>query len=262
MTMSTAATTHLLPLTLAPVIATRHSGFGSSIHARHDGPSLNRFWVVNLISDGEGVLTVFGQEFPFQHGSAVVAPPDVEHRYRFHRPVRKTYAHFRTAPGAVGAPVPVVQDLGGRFTGFQAAILEGRRLVAGEPERATALLWNLLWQLTIGPAGGPGPVHHAVIRALLDHLALELAAPLVPADLARRLDCSPTHLNRLCRAAFGVPLAAYVRRCRIERACHLLAHTTRAVADIAAEVGYPDLQHFNKLLRATTGRSPRALRRG
>jgi AraC-like DNA-binding protein len=261
MTMSAVATTHQVPLSLPPVIATPHQGFGSSIHSRHgEAPSRNRFWVLNLTSEGEGSVAMFGRVFPFHHGCALVTPPDVDHWYRFDRPVRKTYAHFRTAPGAVAAPLAVVQDLGDRFPWFQNTILEGRRLVTAEPERATALLWNLLWQLTAGPAGGAAPVHHPVVRALLDHLAEHLAEPLAPGALARRLDCSPTHLNRLCRQAFGVPLAAYVRRCRTERARHLLLHTTRTVADIASEVGYPDLHHFNKLMRAATGRPPRALR--
>lgn len=262
MTMTADAMLHQVPLALPPAIATKHHGFGSSIHARHERPSCNRFWVVNLISDGEGELELFGRSFPFAHGCALVAPPDVDHFYRFRRPVRKTFMHFHAASGAAAAPVAVVQDLGGRFEWFRSAILDGRRLVeSGQAERATALLWHLLWQLTCGPAGGAQPRRHPVLRALLDHLAEHLAEPLDPGALARRLDSSPTHLNRLCRQAFGAPLAAYVRRCRIERACHLLQHTTRAVADIAAEVGYGDLQHFNKLLRAATGSSPRALRR-
>ncbi|MCK6488261.1 MAG: AraC family transcriptional regulator [Planctomycetes bacterium] len=265
--MEAAAEVHQVPLTLPPVIATRHHGFGSSLHTRHERPSCNRFWVVNLISDGEGELELRGQRFPFAHGCALVAPPDLDHFYRFRRPVRKTFMHFHAASGAASAPLPVVQDLGGRFEWFRSAILDGRRLVdAGQPARATALLWHLLWhllwQLTSGPAGGAQPRHHPVVRALLDHLAEHLAEALDPGALARRLECSPTHLNRLCRAAFGLPLAAYVRRCRVERASHLLQHTTRTVADIAAEVGYADLQHFNKLMRAATGSAPRALRRG
>lgn len=263
MTMDVPTVVHQVPLAQPPAIATRHHGFGSSIHVRHERPSCNRFWVVNLISDGDGELELFGRCFPFQHGCALVAPPDVDHFYRFRRAVRKTFLHFHAASGAACAPLPVVQDLGERFEWFRSAILDGRRLVeSGQAARATALMWHLLWQLASGPAGGPAPARHPVVRALLDHLAEHLAEPLDPGALARRLECSPTHLNRLCREAFGAPLAAYVRRCRIERACHLLQHTTRAVADIAAEVGYADLQHFNKLLRAATGRSPRALRRG
>ena len=253
---------HQVPLTRPPAIATRWHGFGSSLHRHHpDQPARNGFWVVNLISEGGGVLHILGREFPFSPGCALVVPAGVAHRYAFASPTRKTYAHFHAAPAAGTAPMAVVQDLGPRSQWFRETILEARRVVADEPERATAMLWNLLWALTAGPAGGPLPAPHPVIRGLLDHLAEHLADPLDPGALARRLGVSPTHLNRLCREAFGAPLAAHVRRCRVARAQHLLCDTSRAVAGIAAEVGYPDLQHFNKLLRAATGMAPRELRR-
>jgi AraC-like DNA-binding protein len=252
---------HLLTLTRPPLLVENHQGFGWSIHGtRGDEAYRNGFWVLNLASDGAGALELDGREHPFAHGWAVVAPPDRDHCYRFKGPTRKTYAHFRVPSGGSAAPVPVTQDLGQRFEWFRSTILEIGRLVAAEPERATAMLWHVLWSLTSGPAGGAAPVHHPVIRALLAHLAEHLAEPLDPGLVATRLDCSPTHLNRLCRAAFGVPLMAYVRRCRVERAAYLLRHTTRPVAAIAAEVGYPDLQHFNKLMRAAHGRSPREVR--
>lgn len=251
-----------IPLTRPIAIATRHGGFGWGYPTtRPVAVSLNAFWVVDLISEGAGSLWLYGREHAFAPGCAVVAPPDVEHRYSYRGRVRKTHAHFRTAPGAVGAPVPVVQDLGDRFPWFLERIHEGQRIVTAQPERATALLWHMLWQLTCGPAIGAEPLHHPVVRALLVHLAEHLADPIVPAVLARRLGCSPVHLSRLCRAAFGLPLLAYVRHCRLERARHLLADTTRPVSDIAAEVGYPDLQHFNKLVRAAYGLPPSALRR-
>ena len=254
---------HLVPLTRPPLLVANHDGFGSHIHGTHgDEPYRNGFWVLNLISEGDGVLQLSGRAHPFAHGWAVIAPPDLDHCYRFARPTRKTYAHFRATPGAVAAPMPVAQDLGSRFAWFHSTIIEAAHLATAEPERATALLWHVLWNLASGPAGGEAPLHHPVIRALLAHLADHLAAPVDPALIARRLDCSITHLNRLCRAAFGLPLLAYVRRCRLERAEHVLRHTTRPIAAIAAEVGYPDLQHFNKLMRAACGHSPRALRDG
>jgi len=46
----------------------------------------------------------------------------------------------------------------------------------------------------------------------------------------------------------------------MERALHLLKHTTMAVKTIAAEVGLPDLHFFNKTIRAATGLGPREYR--
>lgn len=252
-----------IPLSQPPALATFFQGINTSVHTSHGGAvTRNTFWTLNLTSDGEGVIVIHGQEIPFYHGCAVLAPPDVDHHYLIQGSVRKTWAHFRTAPGAATAPIPIVQDLGERFDAVHETLLKGRGLVAAEPERALALVWNLLWDLTTGPSGGPTPMHHPIIRSLLAYLADHLAVPLSPKLLARRFHCSPTHLSRLCHQAFQMPLVAYVRHCRVSRAHHLLVNTTRPIADIATEIGYPDPQHFNKLMRLATGRSPRALRLG
>ena len=252
-----------LPLGVPPSLVHVFSTFGESLHGEDgDEPYRNGFWVLNLASEGDGWLEIAGQSYPFCHGTAILAPADVPHVYHFRRPTIKTYAHFRLSPGTAQAPFPVVQDLGERFEWFRTNILSCRGLWSTEPERAQAVLWNLLWQLTDGPAGGSGPIHHPLIRRLLDHIEQNIARPLEPVAVAEELGCSVTHLNRLCRAAFDLPLASYIRRLRLDRAVHMLAHTSAGIVTIAQEVGLPDLQHFNKLVRGHTGKSPRELRRG
>jgi AraC family transcriptional regulator len=253
----------LVPLDRPPTPAGLAGGFGSGTHG-HRGPEpyRNGFWVLNIARGRGGVLRVHGREFPFHDGCAVLAPPDVDHIYHFHGPTHKTYAHFRTAPTARAAPIAVVSHLGDHAEWYKTTILTAARVVTAEPARATAMLWQMLFTLSTGPVGGDTPVHHPVIRALLAHLSEHLAEPTDPMSLARRLGCSPTHLNRLCRAAFGRPLLSYVRLQRLERAEYLLRQTTTPIADIAATVGYDDLQHFNKLMRRHAGRSPRGLREG
>jgi transcriptional regulator GlxA family with amidase domain len=52
----------------------------------------------------------------------------------------------------------------------------------------------------------------------------------------------------------------HLLRRRATRAQHLLLTTNLPVKVIAAEVGVPDLQEFNKLIRRHCGHSPRAVR--
>jgi AraC family transcriptional regulator len=252
-----------LPLGSPPRLVHFFGVFSESVHGlRGDEPYWNSFWVLNLVSGGSGTLEIDGIVHPFGDKSALLVPPDKPHRYHFDAPVTKTFAHFRTDPEAATAPVPVVQALGDRFDWFRTTIHECRSVVDSEPERATAVLWNLLWKLTSGPAGGVGPRHHPLVLALTGHLEASLEEPFDLDRIAMVLEVSTTHLNRLCRAAFGLSTGAFVRRFRLERAVHLLSHTRTPVASIAAAVGIPDLQHFNKLVRTHTGLSPRALRRG
>ncbi|MCY7328505.1 MAG: helix-turn-helix transcriptional regulator, partial [Saprospiraceae bacterium] len=74
------------------------------------------------------------------------------------------------------------------------------------------------------------------------------------------LSVTPRHLNRLCLAAFAMPLAAYIREQRLTRARHLLVESETPIQEISRLVGYPDLQHFSKLVRQKFGEPPRLLR--
>jgi transcriptional regulator GlxA family with amidase domain len=71
---------------------------------------------------------------------------------------------------------------------------------------------------------------------------------------------SHTHLTRLFRQDTGHTVVGYVRRRRMERARHLLIASTLAIPAVAATVGIPDLQAFNKTCRKELGASPRAVR--
>jgi AraC-like DNA-binding protein len=65
----------------------------------------------------------------------------------------------------------------------------------------------------------------------------------------------------VCQKRFQQTAQAYQRSRRLQRAHHLLQHTTRRVKEIAVEVGLADLQRFNKAIRREYGCAPRALRR-
>ncbi len=259
--MLPALSLHRIPLSEPPLLARTFGSFGSSVHGlKGVEPYRNGFWVLNLTEGGEGILHLGNDAYPFGPGQAVIAPPHVEHWYEFSSPTRKTYAHFSAIAAETTQGFPVVQDLGERFAGAKACILEAAQVILANPDRARAMLWNLLWSLGDQQETKNQAIHHPVIQALLAWMHQHLADPVVPDELAFRFDCSAAHLNRLCHAAFGLPLLAHIRRCRLERAEYLLRHTTRRISDIAAELGYPDLQHFNKLMKAHCGQSPRRLR--
>jgi transcriptional regulator GlxA family with amidase domain len=89
---------------------------------------------------------------------------------------------------------------------------------------------------------------------------LKLSEPICVADLARQLDVSHNHLTRLFNRYCQQNVVAYITARRIERARHLLIHSTLPIKAVAAQVGFHNLQDFNKMLRRNTGLAPRALR--
>jgi AraC-like DNA-binding protein len=62
------------------------------------------------------------------------------------------------------------------------------------------------------------------------------------------------------KARFGLTTVQLIRKQRLQRAYHLLIHSTMPIKVVAAESGLSDLQQFNKQMRREYGKSPRALR--
>jgi transcriptional regulator GlxA family with amidase domain len=87
-----------------------------------------------------------------------------------------------------------------------------------------------------------------------------LTEPLTVPEIARTVGVSHNHLTRLFRAATGETVVGNIRARRMERARHFLRATTLSITAVAASVGIPDLQAFNKTCRRELGASPRGIR--
>ena len=72
----------------------------------------------------------------------------------------------------------------------------------------------------------------------------------------------PSHLMRAFHQRHGCTVGEYVRRLRIEYACHLLTNSDIPLGQIALEVGFCDQGHFGRAFKADTGLSPGKFRRG
>ncbi|WP_210163426.1 helix-turn-helix domain-containing protein [Lutibaculum baratangense] len=78
---------------------------------------------------------------------------------------------------------------------------------------------------------------------------------------AERLGLTPTHLGRICRAAYGAaPLALINRRVALE-AQRSLVFTISTVADIAVSLGFSDTAYFTRFFTRECGVSPMEYRR-
>ncbi|WP_344144381.1 helix-turn-helix domain-containing protein, partial [Kribbella yunnanensis] len=87
-----------------------------------------------------------------------------------------------------------------------------------------------------------------------------LARPVTVAAVARIAGVSHNHLTRLFQAETGSTVIGYLRRRRMTRARHLLVSSTLSIPAVAASVGIPDLQAFNKACHRELGASPRSIR--
>jgi AraC family transcriptional regulator len=74
--------------------------------------------------------------------------------------------------------------------------------------------------------------------------------------VARRLGVSPAWLTRAYRDARGEGLAETLRRRRVEAAVGLLERGGLGLAEIAAEAGFCDQSHMNRVFRTVLRRTP------
>jgi AraC family transcriptional regulator len=107
----------------------------------------------------------------------------------------------------------------------------------------------------------PTPYQDRIDRVVA-HIRQNLGSDLSLDALADVAALSRYHFHRIFAAMTGETVAEAVRRARLNRAGQLLAATRRPLADIAAEVGYPNPDSFARAYRDAFGQTPAQTRRG
>ncbi|SEH00741.1 Helix-turn-helix domain-containing protein [Nonomuraea solani] len=202
-------------------------------------------------------LVLEGTTHAIKPGHVSLIPPDAEVHFHYRGRSEHLYAHFRLPGRDERRTVAVMRDAGDQAPVIGAALRQAIAAVPETPARASAEVWSVLWRVANLPLAG---TPHAVVAAAIEHIEADLAAPLTVPAIARAAGVSHNHLTRLFRAQTGDTVVGYIRRRRLSRALHLLRESTLAIPAIAAAVGIPDLQAFNKACRRELGASPRALR--
>jgi AraC-like DNA-binding protein len=236
---------------------------GVGVHgvaSRTDIFRLPELWQLHLYQY-DADLTVDGTAHTIRPGRVSLVPPGTTVRYRYQGRSEHLYAHLRIAPAGAPRTVPVMQEAGPEFPILSSLLLNAIAAAPGAPEHTRAEIWTALWRiarLTPPTATSRGP--HPAVGTAIAHIEARLAAPLTIPEIARAAGISHNHLTRLFRAETGTTVVAYIRHRRLQRAHHLLRASTLSIPAVAASVGIPDLQAFNKACRRELGASPRVLR--
>jgi AraC family transcriptional regulator len=185
--------------------------------------------------------------------------------------------------GTGGAHVVVVQPDSRAIgvLGAQARLLE--RVNHAPHTRAVGLAWRLARELHCSDAAAAlaieGLVLEVLAEAVRSHRLEGARAPLPGwlaqaqeyvhaqfrrsfriADVAREVNVSPVRLARRFRRHFGLSLAAYTRKLRLEWAGVELASGEEPLAVIARRAGFADQSHFTRAFRQHTGLTPQRFR--
>lgn len=98
------------------------------------------------------------------------------------------------------------------------------------------------------------------IRRAVEFIELHYAEPLTLADAANAASYSRCHFSKVFKQQLGMCFVSYLSRLRIRRATQLLARTDMPVTEVALEVGFNDLSHFERVFRAAHRVSPSKFR--
>src|SRR3546814_526552 len=90
--------------------------------------------------------------------------------------------------------------------------------------------------------------------------SLRLAGrPLTVAEIAAHFGVTAGHLSRMHKIHFEKPLQAFLIRQRLDIAYRLLSEDGVGVSAVAYQLGFSDVQAFNKLFRKYFGVAPSAV---
>jgi AraC-like DNA-binding protein len=95
-----------------------------------------------------------------------------------------------------------------------------------------------------------------VITRAKDYIRQNQAEELSLGMVARAVNTSTFYFCKLFKKATGLNFTDYVSRVRIEKARNLLLNPNLRISEIAYEVGFQSLTHFNRVFKRISGESP------
>ena len=98
------------------------------------------------------------------------------------------------------------------------------------------------------------------LRVARDYLETNFLRPLSLAEIAGAAGVHRVHLSREFRRYFSTTVGEFLRRKRIEHACHLVSATNTPLSEIAMTCGFSDQSHFSATFRRQVGLTPARFR--
>jgi AraC-like DNA-binding protein len=79
-------------------------------------------------------------------------------------------------------------------------------------------------------------------------------------EVAKAVNTSTFYFCKMFKKATGLHFTEYVSRVRIEKAKNLLLNPNLRISEVAYEIGFQSLTHFNRVFKKITGQSPTEFR--
>lgn len=234
------------------------------------------FIEIAFIADGMGIHTIGGQDVPVTPGDIFVINYDVPHSFAPKPDSTLTIYNCLFTPALFGYSMTASRDFsditrhflfqslhpeslkthwktssGVAHELFRKMLNEYKDKDYGYMQVIRAYLIELLMIIFRAnkAAGEQKSFEQAQFDKALEYIDANYAKDLKLDELATLAFVSPAYFSRRFKAVTGCTFKEYLQRLRIEQACKLLKSTPNKVIDIAAEVGYHDLKHFNEIFK-------------
>jgi AraC-like DNA-binding protein len=83
-----------------------------------------------------------------------------------------------------------------------------------------------------------------------------LAEPMTLEAVAKAVNVSPFHFCKIFKRATGLTFTDFVNRARVEKAKRMLMKPAARITEVAYDVGFQSLSHFNRSFRRIASESP------
>ncbi|HCT91363.1 MAG TPA: hypothetical protein DF613_08290 [Lachnospiraceae bacterium] len=97
-------------------------------------------------------------------------------------------------------------------------------------------------------------------KAIVSYIEEHCQEPVTLHQLADTVSCNTQYLCRFFREIAGMSPIQYLITYRLERACHMLAHTTLPVTAIALDCGFDNISYFIRKFKDIKGCTPKEYR--
>jgi AraC-like DNA-binding protein/ligand-binding sensor protein len=99
-----------------------------------------------------------------------------------------------------------------------------------------------------------------LVRRARAYILANQGDPIDLAKVAQAMHVSTFYFCKLFKKGTGVTFTEYLGRVRVEKARNLLLNPYLRISEIAYDVGFQSLTHFNRIFRQVVGQSPSAYR--
>ena len=232
----------------------------------HDYPitdyQLERWTRVFYVTHGTAKWLTSGQETLLKPGDVLVVPPKQPGIYQALQPHHYHWlglagvwpSFLGERPQTIRQSPGIDAELQDAFIGLRESLILGQSGYALKAVSHFYAIFSRIHRLSnLGhpPSGYPDTVRNALI-----YLEENYVQPFQAAEVAAKVNISPSHLRALFERWVGQSPKSYHTHCRINLAKQLLAQQSLSIEIISGQVGFNDVSSFSRVFKQRTGVSP------